>query len=212
MQLQLHRQAKPQAGFIPGAGGQGRLAEECPGSGLQRRAVVCKWAAAEGKIKAPSLGPRLGTCPEMGSSSASSQLTPACRRERVAGGKGCLGKALCLDGVSPPGSLQRQAVVVGRVLAVSAVGGELGLEGMVQPLPAQALPFGCLGVLGQGSRGGVKPQRLRDQVVVVLGAGVDQRGRDAGGMLGDALSQAGQAGGGGMGRGGENLGSENQCA
>lgn len=100
----------------------------------------------------------------------------------------------------PKRELEHEAVVVGAVLGVGAVGFDLGLQAVMKALPAQGAPARGVGVIGQNQRGGVEGGRFAEEVVVVLGAGIEQGGGNPRGVGGDGASEGGEACGGGFGR------------
>ena len=66
-----------------------------------------------------------------------------------------------------------------------------------EPAPAEFPPAGGLRVIRQKAAGGVQSDGLGDEVVIVLGAGIEDGGGDAPGMLGNGGQQTLAASGGG---------------
>src|SRR5271157_3778192 len=80
-------------------------------------------------------------------------------------------------------------MVIGAVLGILAVPVDLGLEPLVEPLPAQGAPGRRRGVVCQRQPGGKETSRFGQEVVVILRTSIDQRGRNACRMRGNSLTQ-----------------------
>ncbi len=78
-------------------------------------------------------------------------------------------------------------MVIGAVLAVAAILGDLGQQSLVENLPPGLAPGRRLRVIRQGQPGRVQPGSFAELVIIVLRPGVGQGGQDARRMLGDDL-------------------------
>ena len=162
------------------------LVEKGFGGCVHHRAEVSEILNSQGEEVGPIIGPQVGDTAGVG---VCERPQPARGCSQVgAGGQRPVRRACAAAAViGKEGRLQHQPMVIGAVLGIGAEFIDLLLEAPVQPAQSQLPPAGGLGVILQVGPCRVEPGRLRQQVVVVLGAGINQGGRDPPGMFCNGL-------------------------